>query len=30
MERTIIADPDWWARNGERIGVRYNAWMESR
>lgn len=30
MARTVIADPDWWAENGERIGARYQAWMEKR
>lgn len=28
MERTVIANPDWWAKNGERVGARYLAWME--
>ncbi len=28
MDRTVIANPDWWAKNGERIGARYLAWME--
>jgi putative spermidine/putrescine transport system substrate-binding protein len=30
MERTVIADPDWWAKNNEPIGARYKAWMEKR
>ncbi|MGI9394821.1 MAG: extracellular solute-binding protein [Boseongicola sp.] len=28
MDRTVIADPDWWAKNSERVGARYMAWME--
>jgi len=27
MKRTIIANPDWWAENGARIGERYKNWM---
>jgi putative spermidine/putrescine transport system substrate-binding protein len=27
MARTVIADPEWWAANGDRIGERYKAWM---
>jgi putative spermidine/putrescine transport system substrate-binding protein len=30
MERTVIADPAWWAENGERISARYEAWMAKR
>lgn len=30
MQRTIIADPDWWAVNGEHVGARYLEWMEGR
>ena len=30
MERTIIADPDWWAEHGEQVGARYQTWMEKR
>ncbi len=27
MARTVIADPEWWARNGAGIAERYKAWM---
>ncbi len=27
MPRTVVSDPDWWARNGARITERYKAWM---
>lgn len=30
IERSIIADPEWWAKNGERVGKRYETWMKSR
>ncbi|NRG18605.1 ABC transporter substrate-binding protein [Rhizobiales bacterium] len=30
MDRTIIADPDWWTNNGAEASERYKAWMESR
>ena len=26
-DRTIIADPDWWADNGSEINERLNVWM---
>jgi putative spermidine/putrescine transport system substrate-binding protein len=27
MENTIVADPTWWADNGEEVALRYTAWM---
>jgi putative spermidine/putrescine transport system substrate-binding protein len=27
MERTIVANPDWWADNGQAVNDRYAAWM---
>jgi len=27
MGRTIIANPDWWADNGDAVTERYTAWM---
>jgi len=27
MARTVIANPEWWADNGDSIGERYTAWM---
>jgi len=30
MHRTVIANPDWWAVNGEQIGARYLKWIEGR
>jgi len=27
MENTIVADPVWWADNGEAVADRYSAWM---
>ncbi len=30
MKRTIIANPDWWARNGTKLTERYKAWIKGR
>lgn len=27
MDRTVVANPDWWADNGDAITERYTAWM---
>jgi putative spermidine/putrescine transport system substrate-binding protein len=27
MEDSIVADPDWWADNGDELSERYQAWM---
>ena len=27
MDRSIFADPEWWADNGDEIAERYTAWM---
>jgi putative spermidine/putrescine transport system substrate-binding protein len=27
MARTVVADPEWWADNGDEIKERYTAWM---
>ena len=27
MPRTIVANPDWWADNGQEVNDRYAAWM---
>ena len=27
LENTIVADPVWWADNGEAVADRYSAWM---
>ncbi len=27
MERSVFADPEWWADNGAEIAERYTAWM---
>lgn len=27
MDRSVIANPDWWADNGDAVSERYNAWM---
>lgn len=27
MPRTVIADPGWWAKHGDRVSKRYDAWM---
>ncbi|MFT6696045.1 MAG: putative spermidine/putrescine transport system substrate-binding protein [Paracoccaceae bacterium] len=27
VARTIVADPDWWADNGDEVQERYKAWM---
>jgi putative spermidine/putrescine transport system substrate-binding protein len=28
LPRTVIADPDWWAKHGAEITERFTAWME--
>ncbi len=28
VDRTIVANPDWWADNGDEIQERYKAWMQ--
>lgn len=27
MPRTVVSDPDWWAKNGAKVTERYKAWM---
>ena len=27
MGDSIVADPDWWADNGDELQERYQAWM---
>jgi putative spermidine/putrescine transport system substrate-binding protein len=27
MAGSVVADPEWWAENGEPITERYTAWM---
>jgi len=27
LHRTVLADPDWWSANVERIAPRYAQWM---
>lgn len=27
VARTIVANPDWWADNGDEVQERYKAWM---
>ena len=27
MERSVFADPEWWADNGAEVAERYTAWM---
>ncbi len=29
MHRTIVANPDWWARHGVEVDERYTAWMNT-
>ena len=27
MARSVVANPEWWADNGDSVGERYTAWM---
>jgi hypothetical protein len=27
MDRSVFADPEWWADNGAEVAERYTAWM---
>ena len=29
LKRAVIADPKWWANNGDEVNKKYKAWVES-